>query len=100
VVLDKRRQPRHSVRCIVVHRKHLYVTDEAGDVVKVFNVQSGELMAHITGRALQARVVIDGKLDAPSGLRRRLRRRFLRCRAKEAAGASLFLQREEKGDVH
>jgi hypothetical protein len=104
VVLDKRGKPRHSVRGIIVHRKHLYVADEAGDAVKVFNVRSGELMAHITGRALKApvhlilhgetlyigasgtgsilaldltskpprgklkaRVVIDGKLDAPSG---------------------------------
>jgi hypothetical protein len=103
-VLDKRGKPRHSVRGIVVHRKHLYVADEAGDAVKIFNVKSGELMAHVTGRALEApvhlilhgetlyigasgsgsilaldltstppcgklkaRVVIDGKLDAPSG---------------------------------
>jgi sugar lactone lactonase YvrE len=79
------------------------VADEAGDAVKVFDVQSGELLAHITGRTLKApvhlilhgetlyigasgtgsilaidlstppsgelkaRVVIDGKLDAPSG---------------------------------
>ena len=56
VVLDKRGKPRHSVRGIVVHRKHLYVADEAGDAVKVFNVQSGELMAHITGRELKAPV--------------------------------------------
>jgi DNA-binding beta-propeller fold protein YncE len=104
VVLDKHGMPRHSVRGIVVHRKNLYVADEAGDAVKVFNVQSGELLAHITGRELKApvhlilhgetlyigasgtgsilaldltstppsgelkaRVVIDGKLDAPSG---------------------------------
>ena len=103
VVLDKRGKPRHSVRGIIVHRKHLYVADEAGDVVKVFSVRSGELMAHISGRTLQApvhlilqgetlyigaagsgsilaldlpskpsgelkaRVVIDEKLDAPSG---------------------------------
>jgi hypothetical protein len=104
VVLDKRGQPRHSVRGIVVHRKHLYVADEAGDVVKVFNVRSGELTAHIVSKALKApvhlvvhgqtlyigasgsgsilslkltaaplsgklkaRLVIDGKLDAPSG---------------------------------
>jgi hypothetical protein len=103
VVLDQHGKPRHSVRGIVVHRKHLYVADEAGDAVKVFNVQSGELLAHITGRTLKApvhlilhsetlyigasgtgsilaldlstppsgelkaRVVIDGKLDAPSG---------------------------------
>jgi hypothetical protein len=104
VVLDKHGMPRHSVRGIVVHRKNLYVADEAGDAVKVFNVQSGELLAHITGRDLKApvhlilhgetlyigasgtgsilaldltstaptgelktRVVIDRKLDAPSG---------------------------------
>ena len=104
VVLDQHGKPRHSVRGIVVHRKHLYVADEAGDAVKVFHVESGELLAHITGRTLkapvhlilhgetlyigasgsgsilaldlastppsgelEARVVIDGKLDAPSG---------------------------------
>ena len=103
VVLDQHGKPRHSVRGIVVHRKHLYVADEAGDAVKVFNVESGELLAHITGGTLKApvhlilhgetlyigasgtgsilaldltsppsgelraRVVIDGKLDTPSG---------------------------------
>jgi hypothetical protein len=104
VVLDKRGKPRHSVRGIIVHKKHLYVADEAGDSVKVFNVRSGELLARITGPELEApvhlllhgetvyigasgtgsilaldltstklagelsaRVVIDGKLDAPSG---------------------------------
>jgi hypothetical protein len=104
VMLDKHGMPRHSVRGIVVHRKHLYVADEAADAVKVFNVQSGELLARITGRELKApvhlilhgetlyigasgtgsilaldltstppsdelktRVVIDRKLDAPSG---------------------------------
>jgi hypothetical protein len=104
VVLDKHGKPRHSVRGIIVHRQHLYVADEAGDAVKVFNVRSGELMAHITGQELKApvhlilhdetlyigasgtgsilaldltsltphgklkaRVVIDEKLDAPSG---------------------------------
>ena len=56
VMLDKHGMPRHSVRGIVVHRKHLYVADEAGDAVKVFNVQSGELMARITGRELKAPV--------------------------------------------
>jgi hypothetical protein len=104
VVLDKRGKPRHSVRGIIVHKKHLYVADEAGDSVKVFNVKSGELMANITGRQLkapvhlilhsetlyigasgsgsifalnltstppkgdlEARALIDEKLDAPSG---------------------------------
>jgi hypothetical protein len=104
VVLDKRGKPRHSVRGIVVYRKHLYVADEAGDVVKVFNVNSGELVAHVKNHALKApvhlvlhgdmlyigasgsgsilalgllptapsgklkaHVVIDAKLDAPSG---------------------------------
>ncbi len=56
VVLDKRGKPRHSVRGIIVHRKHLYVADEAADAVKVFNVQSGELIARITGRELKAPV--------------------------------------------
>jgi hypothetical protein len=103
VALDKRGMPRHSVRGIIVHRKHLYVADEAADAVKVFNLRSGELMARVTGKALKApvhlfqhgeelyigasgsgsilaldltttpkgeigaRMVIDGKLDAPSG---------------------------------
>jgi hypothetical protein len=94
VVLDKRGKPRHSVRGIVVYRKHLYVADEAGDAVKVFSVKSGELVAHVKNHALEAPVhlllhgetlarwscrqprraasskhawVIDGKLDAPSG---------------------------------
>ena len=103
VVLDEHGKPRHSVRGIVVHRNHLYVADEAGDAVKVFHVQSGELLAHITegnlkapvhlilhgetlyigasgtgsilaldltsppSGELKARVVIDGKLDSPSG---------------------------------
>jgi 6-phosphogluconolactonase (cycloisomerase 2 family) len=103
VVLDKHGMPRHSVRGIIVHRKHLYVADEAADAVKVFDVDSGELIARITGQGLkapvhlilhgealyigasgtgsilsldlttpptgelEARVVIDGKLDAPSG---------------------------------
>ena len=103
VVLDKRGKPRHSVRGIVVHQNHLYVADEAGNSVKVFDVRSGELMARIAGRELKApvhlilhgetlyigasgtgsilaldlstpprgelkaSVVVDGKLDAPSG---------------------------------
>ena len=52
VVLDEHGKPRHSVRGIVVHRKHLYVAGEAGDVVKVFEVKSGRLVARITGRKL------------------------------------------------
>ena len=56
VVLDESGKPRHSVRGIVVRREHLYVADEAGDTVKIFNVQSGELMAHITERPLKAPV--------------------------------------------
>jgi hypothetical protein len=104
VVLDKRGKPRHSVRGIVVHRKHLYVADEAGDAVKIFKVSSGEYVGRIKGKTLEApvhlivhdetlyigaagtgsilafdiprtapsgkykaRVVIDEKLDAPSG---------------------------------
>jgi len=104
VVLDERGKPRHSVRGIIVHRGHLYVADEAGDRVKVFEVPSGRLVARIKNKRLtkpvhlildgetlyigaagtgsilafdipkaapcgklNARVVIDGKLDAPSG---------------------------------
>jgi hypothetical protein len=33
VVLDVRCRPRHSVRAIVVHHRHLYVTGDAGNVV-------------------------------------------------------------------
>jgi len=104
VVLDEHGKPRHSVRGIIVHRKHLYVADEAGDRVKVFEVASGRLVARIKGKQLtkpvhlilhgdtlyigaagsgsilafeipqtapqgklKARVVIDSKLEAPSG---------------------------------
>jgi len=47
VVLDDDGAPRHSVRGIVVHRRHLYVADEAGDAVKVFAVATGRLVAHV-----------------------------------------------------
>ncbi len=104
VVLDEHGRPRHSVRGIIVHRQLLYVADEAGDVVKIFEIKSGRLVAHIKGKKLakpvhlvlhgetlyigaagtgsilaydipkvaprgklKARVVIDGKLKAPSG---------------------------------
>jgi len=50
VVLDVHGRPRHSVRGIVVHRDHLYVADEAGDAVKIFEVASGRLVARISGR--------------------------------------------------
>jgi hypothetical protein len=52
VVLDAKGRPRHSVRGIIVHRKHLYVADEAGDVVKVFEVKSGRFVARIKGSRL------------------------------------------------
>jgi len=52
VVLDVHGKPRHSVRGIVVHRRHLYVADEAGDAVKVFEVKSGRLVARIKGSKL------------------------------------------------
>jgi hypothetical protein len=104
VVLDEHGKPRHSVRGIIVYRKHLYVADEAGDGVKIFEVASGRLVARIEGKKLtkpvhlilhgntlyigaagtgsilafdvpeqaprgklKARVIIDGKLKAPSG---------------------------------
>jgi hypothetical protein len=53
VVLDENGKPRHSVRGIIVHRKHLYVADEAGDNVKIFEVRSGRLVARIEGKKLE-----------------------------------------------
>jgi len=104
VVLDVHGKPRHSVRGIIVHREHIYVADEAGDAVKIFEVKSGRVVARIKGSKLtkpvhlilhgdtlyigaagsgsilsfdipvkaprgklKARVIIDGKLKAPSG---------------------------------
>ncbi len=53
VVLDVHGKPRHSVRGIIVYREHLYVADEAGDAVKIFDVKSGRLVARIKGRKLR-----------------------------------------------
>jgi DNA-binding beta-propeller fold protein YncE len=52
VMLDAKGRPRHSVRGIIVHRKHLYVADEAGDAVKIFDVKTGKLVARIKGNKL------------------------------------------------
>lgn len=52
VALDVHGRPRHSVRAIVVHRKHLYVAGEAGNVVKVYELRTGRLVARITGKKL------------------------------------------------
>ena len=52
VVLDVHGRPRHSVRGIIVHRGQLYVADEAGDVVKIFEIASGRLVARIKGKKL------------------------------------------------
>jgi hypothetical protein len=52
VVLDEHGKPRHSVRGVIVHRGHLYVADEAGDAVKIFEVKTGRLAARIEGRKL------------------------------------------------
>ena len=52
VVLDEHGRPRHSVRGIVVHRKHLYVAGEAGNAVKVYEVKTGRLVARIKGDKL------------------------------------------------
>ena len=52
MVLDVHGNPRHSVRGIIVYREHLYVADEAGDAVKVFEVKSGRVVARIKGRKL------------------------------------------------
>ena len=63
VVLDEEGKPRHSVRGIIVHRKHLYVADEAGDRVKIFEVATGRLVARIRGRKLMKPVhlVVQGE---------------------------------------
>ena len=53
VVLDVHGKPRHSVRGIIVHRQHLYVADEAGDAVKIFEVKTGKLVARIRGHKLR-----------------------------------------------
>lgn len=53
VVLDVHGKPRHSVRGIVVHRGLLYVADEAGDAVKIFEVASGRLLARIEGKRMR-----------------------------------------------
>ncbi len=104
VVLDVHGQPRHSVRGIIVHRGLLYVADEAGDTVKIFEARTGKLIARIRGKwlhkpvhlvlagetlyigaagsgsilayriaaeppsgKLKAEVIVDGRLNAPSG---------------------------------
>jgi DNA-binding beta-propeller fold protein YncE len=53
VVLDVHGKPRHSVRGIIVHRKHLYVADEAGDEVKVFEVATGRLVARVGNKRMR-----------------------------------------------
>ena len=53
VVLDVHGRPRHSVRGIIVHRGHLYVADEAGDAVKIFEVGTGRFVAQIKGKKLR-----------------------------------------------
>ena len=52
VVLDVHGRPRHSVRGIIVHRGHLYVADEAGNAIKIFELKSGRLVARIKGKKL------------------------------------------------
>jgi DNA-binding beta-propeller fold protein YncE len=53
VVLDVHGKPRHSVRGIIVHRQHLYVADEAGNAVKIFEMKSGRFAARIKGKKLR-----------------------------------------------
>jgi hypothetical protein len=52
VLLDVHGRPRHSVRGIIVHRGNLFVADEAGDAVKIFEIKSGRLVARIKGKKL------------------------------------------------
>lgn len=53
VVLDVHGKPRHSVRGIVIHRDFLYVADEAGDAIKIFELATGRLVARIRGKQLR-----------------------------------------------
>ncbi|MGE5665355.1 MAG: hypothetical protein ACM3ZD_01845 [Betaproteobacteria bacterium] len=53
VVLDVHGKPRHSVRGIIAARGHLYVADEAGDAVKVFDLATGRLVARIKGKRMK-----------------------------------------------
>ncbi|MFO1398123.1 MAG: hypothetical protein U1F48_13765 [Burkholderiales bacterium] len=53
VVLDVHGRPRHSVRGIIVHRQHLYVAGEAGNVVKVYELKTGQLVARIRAKKLR-----------------------------------------------
>ncbi len=53
VVLDVHGRPRHSVRGIIVHRQHLYVAGEAGNVVKVYELKTGRLVARIRAKKLR-----------------------------------------------
>ncbi len=52
VVFDVHGKPRHFVRGIIVHRRHLYVTDEAGNAVKIFEMKTGRFVARIKGKKL------------------------------------------------
>jgi hypothetical protein len=52
VVLDVHGKPRHSVRGIVIHRGHLYVAGEAGNIVKVYELKTGRLVARVKGSKL------------------------------------------------
>jgi DNA-binding beta-propeller fold protein YncE len=53
VVLDVHGRPRHSVRGIIVTRQHLYVADEAGNAVKIFEIRTGRFVARIKGKRLR-----------------------------------------------
>jgi hypothetical protein len=53
VVLDVHGRPRHSVRGIILQRQHLFVADEAADAVKVFELNTGRLVARIKGKKLK-----------------------------------------------
>jgi len=63
VLVDPHGRPRHSVRGIVVHRGLLYVADQPGDCVKIFDVETGRLVLRIKGKRLKKPVhlVLHGK---------------------------------------
>jgi hypothetical protein len=61
-----RRRVAHSVRGVVCHAGHLYVADEPGDAVKVYDVQTGKFCGRIAGDDLRAPVQV--LVDAAGGV--------------------------------
>jgi hypothetical protein len=60
-----RKRVAHSVRGVVCHAGHLYVADEPGDAVKVYDVETGKFCGQIAGDDLCAPVQL--LVDAGAG---------------------------------